>query len=88
MEAASQELERIDLKPSPVTPARVRHSEEARREEGAEAVRELALYVAAGAVYITLGVFVTEILLSWVVGIGFLVLFVWAIPALASRLRR
>ena len=88
MEAASQELERIDLKPSPVAPARVRHDEEARREALAGAVRKLAPYVTAGAIYVTLGVFVTEILLSWVVGIGFFVLFVWAIPALASRLRR
>ena len=47
----------------------------------------LLLYLAAAAVYITLGVFFPRILLSWVEGAGFLLLAVWVIPAL-FRLRR
>ena len=49
---------------------------------------ELALYLAAGAAYVTIGVFVTEILRSWIVGFGFLILCVWGLPALAGRVRR
>jgi hypothetical protein len=53
-----------------------------------EGWRELALYLAAGAAYITIGVFVTEILRSWIVGFGFLLICVWGLPSLARRLRR
>lgn len=45
-------------------------------------VLALTLYVLAGAVYITLGVFFPRVLLSWVEGAGFLLLAVWLLPAL------
>ena len=51
--------------------------------------RTLALYLAAGAVYVTLGVFFPRVLLSWVEGTGYLLLAVWLLPALISlALRR
>ena len=49
-------------------------------------MRELALYAAAAGAYIGLGVFVPELLLSWPVGAGFLLLAVWVVPALVRRL--
>jgi len=50
---------------------------------------ELLLYVVAGAVYITLGVFWWRLLLSWVEGAGFLLLAVWLLPmAVRLALRR
>ena len=49
--------------------------------------RALALYLAAGAAYVTLGVFFPRLLLSWVEGAGFLLLAVWLLPALIG-LRR
>jgi len=48
---------------------------------------ELALYVAAGVVYVGIGVGVPEFLFSWVVAVGYLLLCVVAIPALVRRLR-
>ena len=45
-------------------------------------VLALALYVLAGAAYVTLGVFFPRVLLSWVEGAGFLLLAVWLLPAL------
>jgi hypothetical protein len=50
--------------------------------------RTFALYVAAGVAYVTLGVFFPAFLFSWVVGMGFLVLCVVGLPALARRLSR
>ena len=50
-------------------------------------MRELLLYLAAAAAYVTLGVFVPELLLPWPVGAGFLLLAVWVVPALVRRLR-
>jgi len=50
-------------------------------------VRELGLYVAAAAAYITLGVFVPQVLISWPVGVAFLLLAVWVMPAFVRRLR-
>lgn len=47
--------------------------------------RELALYLAAAAAYIVLGVAFTDLLLSWVEGAAFLLLVVWVLPALARR---
>jgi hypothetical protein len=49
--------------------------------------RELAHYLAAGAVYIAIGVTFVEFLFSWVVAAGFLLLSVLALPALVRRLR-
>jgi putative Ca2+/H+ antiporter (TMEM165/GDT1 family) len=50
-------------------------------------VRELALYLAAGVVYVALGVAVPELLFSWVEGAAFLLIAVWLLPALVTRLR-
>ena len=47
--------------------------------------RELALYVAAGVVYVVLGVAVPELLFSWIEGAIFLLLAVWILPALVGR---
>ena len=50
-------------------------------------MRELALYLSAGAAYVVLGVIWPELLLSWVEGAAFLLLFVWILPAAVRRLR-
>jgi hypothetical protein len=50
-------------------------------------VKELALYVAAGIVYIALGVAVPELLFSWLEAAAFLLIAVWVLPALLERLR-
>jgi hypothetical protein len=50
-------------------------------------VRELALYLAAAAAYITLGVLYPDLLWSWVEGTAFLLLAVWILPSLVRRLR-
>ena len=47
--------------------------------------RTLATYLAAAAVYIALGVILPELLLSWIVGVAYLLLAVWLGPALARR---
>ena len=57
------------------------------REALAAGRRELALYVAAGALYVAIGVAVPEFLFSYVVGVGFLLLCVVVLPVLARRLR-
>ncbi|MDQ3992818.1 MAG: hypothetical protein M3229_04080 [Actinomycetota bacterium] len=49
--------------------------------------RELALYLAAGAAYIAVGVAVPELLLSWFEGAAFLLLAVWIVPGLLARAR-
>lgn len=49
---------------------------------------EVALYLAAGVAYVTIGVFFPTFLFSWFVGVGYLVLCVAVVPALARRLRR
>jgi hypothetical protein len=50
-------------------------------------VRELAVYLAAGAAYVALGVAVPELLFSWVEGAAFLLIAVWLLPALLERFR-
>ena len=50
-------------------------------------MRELALYLAAGAVYVAVGVAVPELLFSWVEGAAFLLIAVWVLPALLERFR-
>ena len=45
-------------------------------------------YCAAAAVYIVIGVAYNDFLLSVVVGMGYLVLAVWLLPAAVRRLRR
>jgi hypothetical protein len=48
-------------------------------------VTTLALYLVAGAVYVTIGVFFPVFLISWPVAIGYLLLMVWVLPALVRR---
>jgi hypothetical protein len=43
-------------------------------------------YVAAAALYITLGVFFTDFLLSYFVALAYLLLVVWLVPAGVRRL--
>jgi hypothetical protein len=50
-------------------------------------VRTLALNVGVAAAYVTLGVFVPQVLISWPVGAAFFLLGVWVVPALFRRLR-
>jgi hypothetical protein len=49
---------------------------------------ELALYLAAGIVYVAIGVAFPELLFSWAVGAGYLVLCVVVLPVLARAVRR
>ena len=51
-------------------------------------LRGLLPYLGAGALYVALGVWDTRLLLSWAEGIAFLMVTVWAIPALIRRWRR
>jgi hypothetical protein len=44
-------------------------------------------YLAAAAVYVALGVILPELLLSWIVGVAYLLVAVWLVPALARRVR-
>ncbi len=50
-------------------------------------MREAALYAAAATAYIVLGALVPELLFAWPVGVAFLLLCVWVIPALVKRLQ-
>ena len=50
--------------------------------------RELALYVAAGVVYVAIGVAFPEFLFSWPVAAGYLITCVAILPAAVRRLRR
>jgi hypothetical protein len=47
--------------------------------------RELALYLAAGVVYVAIGVAVPEFLFSWIVAASYLLLCVVALPAAVHR---
>ncbi len=58
------------------------------REALAAGWRELALYLAAGVVYVAIGVAFVEFLFSWFVAAAYLLLWVVALPALVRRLRR
>jgi hypothetical protein len=58
------------------------------REALAAGRRELALYMAAGVVYVAIGVAFPEFLFSWVVGAGYLLLCVVVLPLLARAVRR
>jgi hypothetical protein len=49
---------------------------------------ELALFLAAGAVYVAIGVAFPEFLFSWVVGAAYFVACVVGLPAIARRLSR
>jgi uncharacterized membrane protein (DUF485 family) len=50
-------------------------------------MKQLALYLAAGVVYIALGVAVPELLFSWVEAAVYLLVAVWILPALVGRIR-
>jgi len=50
--------------------------------------RELALYVAAGVVYVAIGVAVPEVLFSWPVAAGYLITCVVLLPAVVRLARR
>jgi amino acid transporter len=50
--------------------------------------RELALYLAAGAVYVAIGVAFPEFLFTWFVAAAYLLVCVVALPALVRVLRR
>ena len=58
------------------------------REALAQGRRELALYLAAGIIYVGIGVAFPEFLFSWVVAAGYLLLMVVALPFVIGRLRR
>jgi hypothetical protein len=58
------------------------------REALAGGWRELALYVAAGVVYVAIGVTTPEFLFPWAVAVGYLLLCVAAIPFLVRAIRR
>jgi hypothetical protein len=57
------------------------------REALAGGRRELALYAVAGAVYVAIGVAFPEFLFTWLVAVGYLLLCVVLLPALARVLR-
>jgi hypothetical protein len=50
-------------------------------------MKEPALYVVAGVVYVVLGVAIPELLFSWIEGAVFLLLAVWVLPAVLERFR-
>jgi hypothetical protein len=58
------------------------------RESLSRGRRELVLYLAAGALYIAIGVAVPEFLFTWIVAAGYLLLVVVTLPFVISRLRR
>ena len=66
----------------------VRHPLTLRRLRVSDGAREKLLYAGAAVSYISIGVFVTEFALSWIVGFAWLMLWVWGLPALVRRLRR
>ena len=66
-------------------PRRLRSLPQSRSAEG---LGTLGLYLAAGVSYVAVGVFVTEVFRSWIVGFGWLLVWVWLLPSLARRLLR
>lgn len=50
-------------------------------------MRTVALHGGVAGAYVTLGVFVPQVLISWPVGAAFYLLGVWALPGLLRRLR-
>jgi hypothetical protein len=57
------------------------------RETFSAGRRELAAYLAAGAVYVGVGVALPEFLFAWAVALGYLVLCLVVLPAVVRRLR-
>ena len=58
------------------------------REALAAGRREFAVYLAAGVVYVAIGVAFPEFLFSWPVATGYLLACVVVLPALVALLRR
>jgi hypothetical protein len=78
----------VDLDVSPA-PSPVRVAERGRAlPRVSRRVWEPALYAGAAISYVTIGVFVNEFVLSWVVAFAWLLLWVWGVPSLVRRLRR
>ena len=50
-------------------------------------MKTLALHIGVAAAYVTLGVFVPQVLISWPVGAAFYLLGVYGVPVLVRRLR-
>jgi hypothetical protein len=48
-------------------------------------VTDRVLYGIAAVAYVTLGVFVPEVLFPWIAGVAFLLVAVWLVPALVRR---
>jgi putative Ca2+/H+ antiporter (TMEM165/GDT1 family) len=48
-------------------------------------VTDRVLYGIAAVAYVALGVFVPEVLFSWIGGVAFLLVAVWLVPALVRR---
>lgn len=51
-------------------------------------MRELGAYLAAGVVYVAIGIMVPAFLFSWVVAAAYLLVVFWLMPAGLRRLRR
>jgi hypothetical protein len=49
-------------------------------------LRTFGGYLACAAVYVTIGVFVTDFLLSFWVGVAYIVVAAWLVPMLVRRL--
>lgn len=50
-------------------------------------MRTVALYLAAAAVWVAIGVFVPDFMLSWPVTVVYLLVAVWLLPLLVRRVR-
>jgi hypothetical protein len=70
-----------------LAPVRPDGSPSSLREALAVGWRELALYVAAGFVYIAIGIAEPEFLFTWVVAAGYLVLCIVVLPFAVGRVR-
>ena len=51
-------------------------------------MKELGVYLVAGAVYVAVGLVVPAFLFSWVVAAAYLLVAVWLAPELVRRVRR
>ena len=58
------------------------------REALASGWKELALYVAAGVIYVVIGVAAPEFMFPWAVAVGFLLVCVVVVPYAARRALR
>jgi hypothetical protein len=67
--------------------APVRRAQPTLREALRSGWRELALYLAAGAVYVAIGVTFVEFLFSWAAALAYLLLAVVLVPNLVRRFR-